>query len=137
MQKWGSVPLLHRLVNYNQNALNFNLKREKVRIEKKIENFLSRAGGGHPKDRKKKILETWNKSTTNSNGTSAEAAASAASAAAAAAAARGFDFSGYDGNPARHYPYGYPDVNTLVHSWHGHPSLHHQHHQHQMSQHGT
>ena len=97
--------------------------------------FRAAAAGGHPKDRKKKIIETWNKSTTTSNGTSAEAAASAASAAAAAAAARGFDFPGYDGNPAIHYPYGYPDVNTLVHSWHGHHV--HQHHQHQMSQHGN
>ena len=50
--------------------------------------------------------------------------------AAAAAAARGFVDFGYDGNPI-HYPYAYPDV-SLVHSWHHHSSLHHQH-QHQMA----
>ena len=85
---------------------------------------------GHPQDRKKKIIKEWNKTSTN--GTSATEVS--AHAAAAAAAARSFvDFPGYDGNPI-HYPYAYPDMNTLVHpAWHHHSlHQHHQHNQHQV-----
>ena len=98
-----------------------------------LQNSLSFRVGHHPQDRKKKIIKEWSKTTSaNSNGGTpnpAEASA-AATAAAAAAAARGFVDFGYDGNPI-HYPYAYPDV-SLVHSWHHHSSLHHQH-QHQMA----